>query len=230
MIAPENWRRGKIWLLYRHPHRKGEALAFERPAAYCAALTPRISAVAASPLRCSPIEAANSLGVARFHLLPGRGHAGDDGRIAGNLPDVGRDALAQSFRHGRRSVKPDQAVEQQRRRTCFDDGRNIRHRLRALAVVHRQHLDAAGLRLRAHDCVSRGENLDAVLGQIVQRRHRIAIRHLRHVETIFFQPTGEHEVGRAGHGRPIEFAGLRLGLGDQLRHRIGFHGRRKYSR
>ena len=78
-----------------------------------------------------------------------------------------------------------------------------------LAAHLGQHLDAAGLLLRALDRVGRGIDLQAAFGEIVHRLHDVAVGHLGECEPRLLGEVVEGELGDAGHRGRVPLAGLR---------------------
>src|SRR6266436_6435111 len=72
------------------------------------------------------------------------------------------------------------------------------------AVRDRQQLDFSGLKLWPHDRQRRHVHLHASLGEIVGGLDRVAIGDFGHRQVLALEKTGEQEVERPGHSRPIE--------------------------
>ena len=86
-------------------------------------------------------------------------------------------------------------------------------------AVHRQHLDAARLRVRLQNGVVRHHHLQAAFGQIGRGLHDVAIRYLGDAETGGLHEIIEGEFGDAGNHGGIELAGFGARIFREVRQR-----------
>ena len=140
----------------------------------------------------------------------------DNLRFGGDAADIRRDALAHGERHVARPHQADQAIELQRFVTRFLAGRNVRQRRRMLKIGQGDRFHFSGQYARPHDGVGADKGVDAPLGKIVDGRHRVLVRDLRHLELFGFQEGLEHQIVGARHRRIIQLARRRFDLGDQF--------------
>ena len=153
------------------------------------------------------------------HLSGGKKPRGDRGIGSGGFHVVG-DALAQLRRHVARPEQAGQALDPDIGIAGLGGGRNVGRDRGALARRHRDHPDRPACTRGRTIAMRRHHDLDAALGEIVHRLHRVAIRHLGNVDAHLLLEAGEHEIEHAGDGRPVQLAGIGARRLDQFLHRL----------
>ena len=129
----------------------------------------------------------------------------------------GGDALARGVGQSARAGGDDanQAIEIELGKSRLGDRRQIEPG-HAGAVGDRQQLDAAGLRLRAHDGVRRRIELDTAHDEVVQRADRVLVPDALHLQAVLLDEAGGGDVGDLRDARPVELPGIRLREIDEL--------------
>ena len=137
--------------------------------------------------------------------------------------------LRRLFGHAGRSEYAADALERQIRIAGFDRGRHVRLARRALLAGHHQDLEASGIRQRLRHGERGRQHLDATGQQIARRLHDVAVRHLGHLQALFFEEAEQQKIRNAVRRSGVELARLGPRKRDELSDRVDLHrGRHRH--